>query len=694
MFWLPLLAIAFIFPTCLEIPWDGLPFDHRGEFLALLFGALFALRSLLLVLQNQERSLRHGKLNRVEQGTSALICGFALLLLGLKLFAPVSQGIELRFRDPFRDSTFRYTSERFIHRVDYGGGHTPWRPGFQNTGIYNFISCPGNEINCLTQRKWKENLSLPFEASFSIPKNWLLHSDRLEMEYAGRIEVDIGKEKQKFFSQKPALLSLPLPSETKEVHLSYLNFNCATGFDCAPSQMASPLSLSQGTLRIQTQIPPHFLVFQKIAKVTVVILSLLLLTVIGCTLCQSWLDLKNSSFPLTQEWLVPWAIGAVFLCGMFSITFKRPLLDSQGEVLCSLLLGLILTLGDAAVNFRQRKPNVSTDLLFTLPGLFYLSLVALKLPHHDGFALMNDGDDWLSYASAGYVFLESPSWFTDPFYVFTKPLFVYFRAFLYQILGEGTSYVEILMRYLLALTPLLFLPAISKLLSQTPKRRWFFFVPVIGYTFFWCLKNLASYILIFWVSMGEIPQWLFGLLACASLFYASVNLMEKEAYTKAIRFACLFTFLSAVSRLQSLAVLILPWTVLISLSQKEARKILKLGVWCGGVTLAVIFIHAIPVFIKNWDTLVGYLGWTTQVKASESSSLLLLSFWKKVTFAPQVKVILLSLPVLGGLTLFLRRKSGTASPIWFFLAFAVSLLLHAFIRDAAYLPRHYVFLGS
>jgi hypothetical protein len=330
----------------------------------------------------------------------------------------------------------------------------------------------------------------------------------------------------------------------------------------------------------------------------------------------------------------------------------------------------------------------AADLACAFPILALWFLTALAVSPADGFGLESAGDDWLTFTSEGYFLAASPYWFTNPQYVLSKPLFMYFRALFYPLLGEGTTYLPLLLRFALGCVPFLLVPLARAAFRTPPGIARLAGLAVFGYAFFWVLRSFATYLLVFPVSMSEIPAWLFTLVGGITLLYAVEATGRHHA--RLVVLAALLCGLALLVRPQAIAAWIPLWGLAIAGRAGAApRRVAIAGVASLAAAGLIVLIHALPSLVARREALATYLGATTKVAAGEPLGLLVTLFWRRAIFEPEVGVLL----VLGGLlgAIFVaRRTRRLTAPIWFAASYLGGMAALLLIRDDAYPPRHYV----
>jgi len=156
------------------------------------------------------------------------------------------------------------------------------------------------------------------------------------------------------------------------------------------------------------------------------------------------------------------------------------------------------------------------------------------------------GDDPLTYSSWARDFLASPKPLLDPTMIASKPFFIYYRAALYAIFGDGDTYTAILARQLTwwcaAAVGLFLLAAVSRLRVKAPPPRFeagSILLALLGFgSAVWLAHSMVTYAAptAAW-QFSEGPAWQLLLLSMAFLLGAMAASDPRLCLAAGIAFA-------------------------------------------------------------------------------------------------------------------------------------------------------------
>ncbi len=704
-----LLLIAFCLATDLEIAWDGLPVTHRAEFTFLLFGLCLAVIGLAHRLVGGSPVFSP----RMSPGHAGAIGILALSLIAIKCFFPASAGIPRCWWAPHVANDLRlspdaclFAAEPFVKSIHFGPRGEPWRPGLHNTLSYNYYACAAGTAECELASRWREQNALPFRASFTLSASTLPGPGDLRLTYAGSVEVELqrtsgGRERVALpYAPTPIDRGVDLPrADLVSARLIYRNYICPDLVPDSPGCLISPqtrtLPLSEAMLSVSLPRSGWRTGARWAAQLLILgLVGLIAWPVAGATWRSARALAGSIDWPASRGRASVIGLEIALLGAIGALTFHDRRSAITRLVCLAALSTLFLVLRENLVARREREAPTpdhregTADLLCTFPILGLWIWTILDVPLTDGFALQSPGDDWLTFTSEGYFLAANPRWFTNPQYVFSKPLFMYFRAMFYPLLGEGTTYLALLLRFVLGCTPILLVPLAQSTFRRRPGVLRLVGLALFGYSFFWVLRSFATYLLVFPVSMSEIPAWLFTLVGGITLLY-SIEAAGRP-HSRLIALAALSCGLALLMRPQSIAAGIPFWALAIaSRAGAPRRRAAIAGVASMTGAGLIVLVHALPSLVARREELASYLGSTTKIAATDPLPVLITTFWQRVTFEPQVGVLLVLGGLLGTLFVGMRARNPTA-PIGFAVCYLGGLALHLVIKDDAYLPRHYV----
>jgi hypothetical protein len=160
---------------------------------------------------------------------------------------------------------------------------------------------------------------------------------------------------------------------------------------------------------------------------------------------------------------------------------------------------------------------------------FVLAAAVYKAPGSDEVTPLWAGDDAVNYAWLARDLLREPGLLTDPPSVVVKPAFLYLRALLYGLIGEGEQYVSTVVRAgFLAVYALAGFVVFAVLLetiarARSPVARWAPFVLHAG-ILVWLTSAFLGYGAM-WSSLlfSEGPAWLLFTLSAVGVAHAVVG---------------------------------------------------------------------------------------------------------------------------------------------------------------------------
>jgi hypothetical protein len=710
--WL-LVAVAFALPTGLDISWDGLPFNHRAELVFLLFGVLVVVAGLARRLVGDAQptappSWRH----------AAAIGSLAVALIVLKAVFPASGGISRCWWAPhvalnlqLSPDACLYAGEPFVSSIDFGPGGKPWLPGLLNTNIYNYYRCRPGDTVCEIGRKWRERDALPFRASFALPPSTLPKEGEVPLLYAGRAELELRQTGGDV--ERVSLPYSPTPAERRVnfsridlagVRLIYWNYACPGPDPESPRCLSSPetetLPRSQAMLRVSLPEPGWRIASRRVAE----LLTLALVGLIGWVVARTVFRQARDLWPVV-DWKVSPAVAAVVVAelGLLNLLWLVEFRNHPPWVVIPVAFAgalsavLLVLWGNLGGRGGPKDPTTgapvgTADVLCSFPVLCLWIWTALRIPPTDALLLQTMGNDWLTFTSEAYFLAASPHWFANQQYVFSKPLFMYFRASFYPLLGEGTVYFGLLLNFVMGCIPLLLVPlAMKSFQSRSGLLRLAGFA-VFGGTFIWALGNFG-FLVGFAPSMSEVPAWICTLLGSITLVYSIDEDDRPRAGFDIVALAAVLCGLALLMRPQAIAAWIPLWALAIGARAGAARRRASIAAAASVVGAAlIILVHAVPALLTQRHNLVRYLGLTTEVVAPSPLPVLLATFWRRAAFEPLVGWFL----VLGGLlgTVFVGMRSREPkAPLGFAACYLAAIALHLGIKDNAYLPRHYVLMA-
>lgn len=491
-----------LLPTSAPLALNGLPLDHKIEFLVFVALSLSILVYCIVwylgrvgFLLPSELPKRPRFLFYLETAAIAVL----LTLLVFKFFLPESAQLTSCFeilgvnddrRCVWLPEGFRLDQSdqvsRFEDSITFGTSGRPWRlASFNDTRSFNYFSEPEHTLGRKIQ-DLRGTHSHPFSATFrlgepiaQIIRNEYAHNEKVSfsVRYRGVVEISNGTDTPIAlpYSEKEQRHVLAVPNASiGGLRIRYRNFRCADETEetseCARSLEVLSLPLEVARLEVaivhpsdESAIPLGFaplaknrnwILFGALALLEGLAGAIgMLILVIRLYPRLSLTSTRASQFVLLVRRNLKLVLQLALIATISAFTIQaflgaRPILIWLGAAYVSMFCAVCLS-GRVNQFFGSVIESLGTlaIVIAVLPALLYLGLgFVTRVTPMNEVRFLIAGDDAMHYATDAMGILEHGSPHTAlPFtHYLVKPLFLHSKALYYAIFGGGESYYSFL----------------------------------------------------------------------------------------------------------------------------------------------------------------------------------------------------------------------------------------------------------